>query len=122
MPRRRIPVFTRVSAWHARGILASQRVPAQGEARDGAGLNPAVLTAQVGRPDFPGVSAVDLWASGVGSLNLVLEEIHACLFTQPRRAREGRCSRGAIARFDSAKTSLRISFRASSRVSTMPSS
>lgn len=60
MPRRRIPVFTRVSAWCARGISASQRVPAQGEARDDAGLNPAVLTAQVGRPDFPGVSAVDL--------------------------------------------------------------
>lgn len=90
MPRRWIPVFTRVSAWRARGLSASQRAPVQGQAGDVAGLNPAVLTAQVGRPDFPGVSAVDHWASGVGSLNLVLEEIHACLFTQPRPAREGR--------------------------------
>lgn len=54
---------------------------AQGKVRNGAGLNPALLTAEVGRLDFPGVSAVDLWAPGVGSLNLVLEEIHACLFT-----------------------------------------
>lgn len=118
------PVFTRVSAWRARGNSSFQRAPAQaaqGQACHGAGLNPAVLTAQVGRPDFPGVSAVDLWASGVGSLNLVLEEIHAPLFTQPRRARERRCWWEAIARFDSAKTRLRISFRASSRVSTMPS-
>lgn len=68
----------------------SQRTLAQGEVGNGAGLNPAVLTAQVGRPDFPGVSAVDLWASGVGSLNLVLERIHARLFTQPRPAQEGR--------------------------------
>ena len=90
MPRRRNPVFTRVSAWRARGISASQQALAQGQVGKGTGLNPAVLTAQVGRPDFPGVSAVDLWASGVGSLNLVLEEFHACLFTLPKPARESR--------------------------------
>lgn len=61
MPRRWIPVLTRVSSWRGRGIPASQRALAQGQAGDGAGLNPAILTAQVGRPDFPGVSAVDLW-------------------------------------------------------------
>ena len=39
---------------------SSQRALPQDEVGNGAGLNPAVLTAQVGRPDFPGVSAVDL--------------------------------------------------------------
>lgn len=73
MPRRRIPVFLRayqrrvpegIPVSHTGGPPHPPRLPRVGLGAR-AGLNPAVLTAQVGRPDFPGVSAGDSRAFAV---------------------------------------------------------